>query len=111
MPLYNYLCKTHGEFDAWRPMSESSSPAPCPACKRRARRAVSAPRLALMDGGARKAHTINERSANEPRVVRRGEPGDAAVGGHNPAEGRRPGHAHGKHGHRHGPSRPWMVGH
>ncbi len=98
MPLYSYTCKAHGGFEAWRAMSESGEPTACPTCRRRARRAVSAPSLACLDGATRKAHYVNERSADQPKVVS----GDLP-----------PKHAGGRHhaGHRHGPSRPWMIGH
>jgi putative FmdB family regulatory protein len=115
MPLYNYACTTHGEFDAWRPMAKSSAPARCPICRRLARRGVSAPNLADMDSNNRKAHSINERSAHEPRVVSKGDPGWSAIRGHAHGGGH-DGHGHGHarakpSGHRHGPARPWMVGH
>jgi hypothetical protein len=58
-----------------------------------------------MNSSNRKAHQVNERSADQPMVAsntgggvrRRGSP-------------KRGGHGHG-HGHAHGPSRPWMIGH
>lgn len=104
MPLYNYVCRSHGEFAEWRAMSESAEPAPCPACGSSAPRAISVPSLALMDSATRKAHHINERSADQPRVVKANEPGAPAKHGHGHDHGRTPSH-------RHGPSRPWMIGH
>jgi len=106
MPLYNYVCATHGEFMDWRSMSESAAPTPCPTCGDLALRAVSLPSLALMNSTTRKAHHINERSADQPRVEKRVASGEGSDG-----------HGHGKrghgraHGHQHGPSRPWMIGH
>jgi len=39
MPVYEYLCKhCDGIFEAIRPMSQASDPAPCPVCSRKARR-------------------------------------------------------------------------
>lgn len=120
MPLYNYACGRHGDFSDWRAMSEAAEPASCPSCGRAAPRTISAPTLALMDGSTRKAHSINERSADEPRVARKGEPEWSHAPGSKPADDHghdHPhGHGHGHHhghsrGHRHGPSRPWMIGH
>lgn len=103
MPLYNYVCDVHGEFVDWRPMRESAAPAPCPDCRHLAQRAVSLPSLALMNSATRKAHGVNERSADSPKVVRTGEPGAPL----------KCDHGHGGHGHAHGHagSRPWMIGH
>ncbi len=102
MPLYNYLCGACGDFEAWRGMKDFAKPAPCPECGADPPRAVSAPRLSIMDSGNRKAHTINERSAAEPKVERRSK------GGHNSHD--HGGHSHG-FGHAHAGSRPWMIGH
>ncbi len=109
MPLYNYVCDSHGEFSHWRSMGDYAAPTPCPSCGDPAPRAISLPSLAVMNGTTRKAHHINERSADQPRVEKRvaGERTDGhGHGGHGH------GHAHGlRPGHRHGPSRPWMIGH
>lgn len=70
MPLYDYDCGRCGSFREWRTMSDYEKPAQCPECGKAAKRAVATPRLG-MDGQARKAHAINERSAHEPRVVNR----------------------------------------
>lgn len=108
MPLYNYICDRHGLFDAWLPMSESGAPTACPTCGKDAARAISAPALASMDGGNRKAHQVNERSADSPRLVTKEEPGHPTKHGH----GHSHAHSHGRsHKHSHGPSRPWMIGH
>lgn len=111
MPLYNYACQSHGEFESWRSMSECEEPAPCPACGLSAPRAVSAPWLANMDGATRKAHSINERSADQPVIETRVPAGE---GGHDKQHGHDHGHKHPHkhgHGHGHGPKRPWMIGH
>jgi putative FmdB family regulatory protein len=75
MPLYDYDCRRHGPFREWAEMSHSDRPARCPDCAAPAPRLMAAPRLGI-DSTLRKAHTINETSANEPRVVhrRRGDP-------------------------------------
>jgi len=70
MPLYEYECTRCGPFRDWRSMSEFEKPAKCPDCGRAAPRAIATPTLG-MDAGTRKAHSINEKSAHEPRVVRR----------------------------------------
>ena len=67
MPVYDYLCGECGPFTALRPMSEFQAPQPCAACGTPARRAIlTAPAFAAMDGGQRRAHATNERSANAP---------------------------------------------
>ncbi|MHC5035574.1 MAG: FmdB family zinc ribbon protein [Planctomycetota bacterium] len=106
MPLYSYVCKTHGVFDAWRNMSESAQPSPCPTCRRRARRAISTPFIASMNPHNRIAHQRNEKSADEPQVVRK-KAHDHHADAHPHRHG---GHAHG-HAHGHGHGRPWMIGH
>jgi putative FmdB family regulatory protein len=70
MPLYNYECPRHGAFTDWRAMSECDLPFPCPVCETPSERQVSVPHRG-MDGALRKSNAINERSAHEPRVVRR----------------------------------------
>jgi putative FmdB family regulatory protein len=75
MPLYDYECRRHGPFREWAPMSLSDRPAPCPDCGKAAPRLVASPRLGI-DSTVRKAHAVNEKSANQPRVVhrKRGDP-------------------------------------
>jgi putative FmdB family regulatory protein len=39
MPVYEYFCKScDGVFDAIRPLSQASDPAPCPVCAKKAQR-------------------------------------------------------------------------
>lgn len=46
MPLYDYNCKSCGaEFDEFKPMRESTSPANCPKCGQQAEKVLSAPRV------------------------------------------------------------------
>ncbi len=67
MPVYDYLCDGCGPFTALRPMSEFQAPQPCDGCGAPARRAIlTAPAFSAMDGGQRRAHATNERSANAP---------------------------------------------
>ncbi|MBW7851641.1 MAG: zinc ribbon domain-containing protein [Rhodospirillales bacterium] len=114
MPLYDYECPVCGPFREWRAMSASAEPAPCPTCAREAARSVSVPMLAMLPRNTRIAHERNERSAHEPRVMRRedlpAEPGHHHHhhGGRVDEERRRKqfGHVHEARSHR-----PWMVGH
>lgn len=70
MPLYDYECRSCGPFREWRSMNDYEKPAKCPDCHRSSTRSVATPTLG-MDAGLRKSHAINEKSAHEPRVVRR----------------------------------------
>jgi putative FmdB family regulatory protein len=68
MPTYDYDCPSCGGFDAFRSLSQRNEPAACPDCGTAAPRVmVSAPRLALMDGGVRTAIGVNERASHEPK--------------------------------------------
>lgn len=89
-------------------MSESAVPMPCPSCDTRAERLVTAPFIANMNPHSRIAHERNEKSAHEPRVVRKTRK-DPAEHGHSHGHGRHNGH--GQHLHVHRGSRPWMIGH
>jgi putative FmdB family regulatory protein len=103
MPLYHYSCRDCSEFTQWRSMREAAQPATCPSCGELAPRAVSAPHLATMDTSKRKARAIEERSADQPGVVRR-DGVSHLVERDRQAQGPRPfQHAHGRY--------PWTVGH
>jgi putative FmdB family regulatory protein len=110
MPLYDYHCDEHGNFRAWRGISEARAPMPCPDCDRPALRQVAAPSLGILESVTRRAHERNEKSAHEPRVVSKAS---GASGDHRHAHNHSHAHGHGHaHGHRHGTgSRPWMIGH
>ena len=109
MPVYDYHCERCGSFSVRRPMAEFREPAACPNCGSKASRLLGAPLLNLMAPNVRIAETRNEKSAHQPDVVQ-------TLHGHGPA-----GHGHPHHDphvhkkghkhHRHGPARPWMVGH
>ena len=73
MPLYDYRCDSCGDFRDWHAMARSREPAGCPICGRPARRQVATPFIALMPSHTRIAHQRNEKSAHEPKVMRRGE--------------------------------------
>jgi putative FmdB family regulatory protein len=119
MPLYNYECRRHGSFLEWRSMSICDKPAPCPECGKLAPRGPSTPRLG-MDAAMRNAHAVNEKSAHEPRVVRRRRgdsiPQHDAHRDLTQARGSRHGHSH-SHSHAHRPGKlersnhPWMIRH
>lgn len=71
MPTYDYECRDCGGFDALRPLGERDAPAACPACGAASPRVfASAPRLALMEDGTRRALAVNERARHEPRSSR-----------------------------------------
>jgi putative FmdB family regulatory protein len=124
MPLYNYECRRHGDFSEWADLSDFEKPAPCPVCRKPAQRTVSAAYLA-MDQKLSRAIGASEKSAHEPRVVRRrrGDPipqhdvhrdlsGIRQTGHHNHHS-----HAGHSHAHEHGKKRtvrsnhPWLVRH
>jgi putative FmdB family regulatory protein len=103
MPLYHYICRDCSEFAQWRPMRDAAQPATCPGCGELAPRAVSAPHLATMDTSKRKARAIEERSADQPGVVRRDNVSHLVERDRRAQGARRFQHAHGRY--------PWTVGH
>ncbi len=80
MPLYDYACAICGPFRDWRRMSLSDRRAPCPSCGALSKRLPAMPFLPGLSRNVRIAHERNERSAEEPRVMRR-EDWRAAGGG------------------------------
>jgi putative FmdB family regulatory protein len=69
MPTYDYLCPDCGPFDALRSLARRNEDCPCRACGAPSPRAfLTAPRLAAMDGGMRRAHETNERAAHAPAM-------------------------------------------
>ena len=75
MPLYEYCCKTHGVFDAFRSFSESEAPAACPMCGEASPRVLSIPRTRVLERGTRIAMERNEKSKHEP--IKRSRDSDA----------------------------------
>jgi putative FmdB family regulatory protein len=73
MPIYDYECAACGPYRRMRKMSEASAACACPVCGEPGRKLVMAPYVADMKPHTRIAHARNEKSAHEPRVVRRGE--------------------------------------
>ena len=102
MPLYDYSCEDCGPFRAWRSMSDAAAPEDCPTCGAEARREMTAPFLATMNPHNRIAHQRNEKSAAEPQMVKKSKQTHDHGHGH---------HGHSHPAHKHGPSRPWMIGH
>lgn len=67
MPTYEYACGACGGFDALRPIAEREGPCACPGCGAPSPRVtLTPPGLSRIDGGVRRAHAINERSAHAP---------------------------------------------
>lgn len=104
MPVYDYACETCGPFTVLRPMAQFKDPHDCPDCGGSSPRAfLTAPNLAAMDAGRRKAHATNERSAHAPRRSSGHGAGCGCCGG---AKTKTPAAAKGF------PSaRPWMISH
>lgn len=92
MPVYEFLCEGCGPFEERRSFEEAGDPMPCPECGAAARRVYSMPATRRMSTTLYNAIDRSEKSASEPKVVRR------PVGG-----------AEKKHHHSHG--RPWSLGH
>ncbi|MGY4827189.1 FmdB family zinc ribbon protein [Sphaerotilaceae bacterium SBD11-9] len=68
MPTYDYACPDCGGFDAFRTLAARNEAASCPDCGLASPRVLAtAPRLALMDGGTRRAIDVNERARHEPK--------------------------------------------
>ena len=103
MPIYDYRCDCGTHLTLSRAIVARDARVDCQHCGGRAVRMVSAPRLATLSTATRRAHGINEQSADAPRHVRRAAPVPDA-----PAAAGHTAHAH---AHRHGPQRPWMLGH
>lgn len=105
MPLYDYGCDTCGPFRDWQPMSLWDLDIGCPSCGRPSKRLVAKPSLSCIDRDVRHAHERNERSAEEPHVMRREEWRAANGGVGMPTHQRAHGH-HGRNIHRRS-----MIGH
>lgn len=71
MPLYDYQCETCGSFSAMKKMSESSLAVACGNCGGTSERIISVPYFALMATAKKSAYERNEKSAHEPRSIRR----------------------------------------
>jgi putative FmdB family regulatory protein len=121
MPLYDYECRKCGPFQEWRSIDAFDKPSRCPDCGKAARRSLATPGLGMRNSALRKAHQINERSAEEPRVVRRkrGDPVPTHDVHRDLTEASQSRHAHQHgHGHDHGHKKdlhrsnhPWALKH
>jgi putative FmdB family regulatory protein len=82
VPLYDYICERCGPIREWGAIKDAAKPIICATCRSKARRVITAPNLALMGAAIRDAHLRNERSAHEPRVMRREELTGTRIVGH-----------------------------
>ncbi len=117
MPTYDYACPDCGGFDALRTLAARNEAAACPGCGAASPRVfASAPRLALREGGTRRAMDVNERARHEPRSSRDGS-GDYARLKHPSGCGccstsKRGATVTAPNGNKTFPSkRPWMISH
>jgi len=107
MPVYEFRCSACScEFSELRPMARSSEPSICPECQSAAPRLISAPRLAVLTTSQRTAHQVNERSANEPRAMKKHVCSSGCSHTHAPAQENKTALRQSK-----STSRPWMIGH
>ena len=105
MPLYEYECGSCGSFKEFQSMSRWLDPVDCPDCGELSDRTISAPQISNVNPHTKIAHQRNEKSADQPLVVKKKPHQHGAACGHSH------GHAHKHPTHSHGPSRPWMIGH
>jgi putative FmdB family regulatory protein len=110
MPVYDYLCRACGPFEARAELSAAGLATVCPSCEMPAARAFSAPG----GRGPRRQRQLEGLTAPALARVDRATAGGAASVGAMPAgaridRGGRPVPAH-SHAHAHG-GRPWQVGH
>lgn len=110
MPIYDYDCPQCGIFSKLNPMSRAQDPAPCPKCGHTSRRRISAPYIAGMPSALRQAHERNERSAHEPRTVRKSSCGCSGAHTCKPKSGNDAGKTPLQSSTRLN-QRPWMLGH
>jgi putative FmdB family regulatory protein len=114
MPIYEYDCPACGDFTQLRPMAERDAACACPACGTASVRVIlSAPGLATMASGQRRAMETNERSRHAPQTsaeyqARRHPAGCSCCG---PSKPTAPTKAN-PHALKTSPSaRPWMISH
>jgi putative FmdB family regulatory protein len=113
MPTYDYACAGCGGFDAIRAVAQRDTPAACPECGGAAPRVfVTAPRLALMEAGARSALATNERARHEPKSARDYERLKHPAGCGCCSTAKRGATLTGANGNKAFPGkRPWMISH
>ena len=66
MPFYEYNCKKCGSFTSLQSISRAGEACECTKCGALSERALATPVLYSLSHENRKAHSINEKSANEP---------------------------------------------
>ncbi len=107
MPLYEYICGKCGPFKEFQTMNRWSELSDCPNCGDQSERTISAPQISNVHPHARIANQRNELSADQPMAMTKKPHEQGAACGHNHGHA----HAHPRSAHKHGPSRPWMIGH
>jgi putative FmdB family regulatory protein len=68
MPIYDYECVKHGNFEMARPMSQSGSTGICPECGNASNRVITAPRLRTLSAVTRMSMDRNEKSRHSPHL-------------------------------------------
>jgi len=80
MPVYEFFCETCGPFESRRSFEEASNPMRCPLCDGVVRRVYSLPGLVKTPSALASALYSAEKSAYEPKVLRRQSPtGEASA--------------------------------
>lgn len=74
MAIYQYRCTECGTFDLARPIGTADAAEPCVRCGDEASRVFTPPLVGRTPGALGRALDVQEASAHEPRVVRRGTP-------------------------------------
>ena len=69
MPFYEYNCKNCGTFTSLQSMSRAGEACACQKCGGLSERALATPVLYSLSDARKKAHSINEKSANESNIV------------------------------------------
>ncbi|MQY20601.1 FmdB family zinc ribbon protein [Nocardia macrotermitis] len=69
MPSYEFTCPVCGGFDRWHRMTEVPDSAPCPVCRRQARRRVCGGGLLRSGSAATRLLDATARTASEPPTV------------------------------------------
>jgi putative FmdB family regulatory protein len=100
MPIYEYDCKRHGNFEVIRSLDQRGASEACPECGKPAPRVLSAIRQHQLARSEVIARDRNQRSQHEPRRVGAREPPPSSDREPTRPKLRR---AHG--------SRPWAVEH
>lgn len=72
MPLYEYACPEHGNFDEFRPSSQCNDAIHCPVCDGNAARVLTVPRTRVLSHAVRTGMERNEKSRHDPHVCKSG---------------------------------------